>query len=67
MKTKDRVFIRYGLRNTGYRLFESKPRRVAVGQRGAILPLVAGNCCPWQNWPETGDMTISIVNCKAQC
>jgi Flp pilus assembly protein TadG len=41
MKTKDGVFIRYGLRHTGYRLFEGHSRRVAVDQRGAILPLVA--------------------------
>lgn len=37
MKTKDRIFIRYDLPNTGCRLFE----RFAVSQRGAILPLVA--------------------------
>ncbi|MGZ8160538.1 MAG: Tad domain-containing protein [Methylobacter sp.] len=34
MKTKNKLFIHYGLRHTGY-------RHVAVGQRGAILPMVA--------------------------
>ncbi|MFZ2406414.1 MAG: Tad domain-containing protein, partial [Methylobacter sp.] len=34
MKTKNKLFILYGLRRTGY-------RHVAAGQRGAILPLVA--------------------------
>ncbi|MGR9013180.1 MAG: pilus assembly protein TadG-related protein [Gammaproteobacteria bacterium] len=41
MKTKDGVFIRHSLRHTDYRLSEPSPRRIAVGQRGAILPLVA--------------------------
>ena len=41
MNKNDWISIRYGLRHTGYRLFENSPRCVAVGQRGAILPLVA--------------------------
>lgn len=41
MKTKHGLFIRYGLRHTAYRLFETPPRGVAAAQRGAILPLVA--------------------------
>ncbi|TRW89692.1 TadE/TadG family type IV pilus assembly protein [Candidatus Methylobacter oryzae] len=41
MKVKDRLFIHYDLPHTGYRLFKSLPRRMAVGQQGAILPLVA--------------------------
>lgn len=41
MNTKDGLFIRYGLRHTGYCLFQGKPRRVAWNQRGAILPLTA--------------------------
>ncbi|MGZ5055217.1 MAG: TadE/TadG family type IV pilus assembly protein, partial [Methylobacter sp.] len=40
MQTKDVVFIRFGLQQTYYRLFEP-PRHIAVAQRGAILPLVA--------------------------
>lgn len=41
MNTKNGLLIHYGLRRTGYRLLENKPRRVAMAQRGAILPLVA--------------------------
>jgi hypothetical protein len=41
MNKNDWISIRYGLRHTGYLLFENSPRCVAVGQRGAILPLVA--------------------------
>ncbi len=41
MNTKNGLLIHYGLRHTGYRLLESKPHRVAMAQRGAILPLVA--------------------------
>jgi hypothetical protein len=41
MNTNDWISIRYGLRHTGYRLVENSHLRVAVGQRGAILPLTA--------------------------
>jgi Flp pilus assembly protein TadG len=41
MYMNDWITIRYGLRHAGYRLVESSARRIAVAQRGAILPLVA--------------------------
>ena len=41
MNMNDWISIRFGLRHTGYRLFENSPRRVAAAQRGAILPLAA--------------------------
>jgi Flp pilus assembly protein TadG len=41
MDTKDSLFMRYGLQHIGCRLYEPPSRRIATGQRGAILPLVA--------------------------